>query len=208
MLAAGLFFLSSVIGGLIGTNRDWREPEQGVTIYVETNGFHTGLILPAQAEGIDWHALFPPDDSPNPPLLSNHVAIGWGQRDFYLDTQYWSDLKLSTVLISIIGSDDTLMHIYHLRDPQPGKYARELRISYDAYRKLASDIRRSVFVPESGPLAPIKGYGSNDVFYRAVGDYTLIRTCNSWTGDRLRNIGVRIGAWTPTEHSVMRWFPR
>ena len=44
----GLAFLAGETGGLIGTNAGWRAPQTGVTIYVETNGFHTGFILPAQ----------------------------------------------------------------------------------------------------------------------------------------------------------------
>ena len=31
-------------------------------------------------------------------------------------------------------------------------------------------------------------------------------TCNEWTGSILRNAGVRIGAWTPFNSGVMRWF--
>lgn len=207
MLAAGLFYCSTILGGLIGTNNDWQEPEQGVTIYVETNGFHTGLILPAQAEGIDWHALFPPDDSPFPPLLGNYVAIGWGQRDFYLETEQIADIKISTFIKAAIGSNQTLMHVYHLRDPRPGQYVRELRITHDAYRQIARDIQASTKIPVSGPLTPIRGYGGNDVFYEARGNYSLINSCNSWTGRILRNAGIRVGAWTPSENSVMRWFP-
>jgi len=61
--------------------------------------------------------------------------------------------------------------------------------------------------PERGPLKPIPGYGGDDVFYAAHGRYSLVHSCNAWTGDHLRAIGVRIGAWTPAEHHVMRWFP-
>lgn len=50
-LIAGLAFAAGEVGGLWGTNTDWRAPEDGVTIFVETNGFHTGFILPARAEG-------------------------------------------------------------------------------------------------------------------------------------------------------------
>ena len=84
-LIAGLVFAAGEIGGLWGTNTQWRAPADGVTLYVETNGFHTGFILPARAEGIDWHRIFPPTDLSDSRYhatgATDHVAIGWGERD-------------------------------------------------------------------------------------------------------------------------------
>lgn len=208
MLAAGCFYLATIIGSLIGTNTQWRETgADGVTIYVETNGFHTGLILPARTEGIDWHELFPPQDTILPPGGADHIGIGWGERDFYLSTPSWSDLDPATLIRASIGSDKTLLHIYQMRRPAPGRYARPVRISVEAYRTLAAEITRSIAFPLEGPLQPLPGYGRSDVFYPATGQYSAIHSCNEWTGRVLRKAGVRIGAWTPTASGVMRWFP-
>jgi len=211
LLLAGLFWLAGEIGGLWGTNRDWRPPDDGITIYVETNGFHTGFILPAQAEGIDWHALFPPTDLADSRFhatgATDHVAISWGEREFYLNTPQWTDVNPRNVARAALGSDQTLIHIYHMRRPAEGVYARRLVISFDAYRRLANALLQDVALPDAGRLKPIPGYGGDDVFYRGRGRYSLINSCNTWTGDHLRAIGVRVGAWTPAEHHVMRWFP-
>lgn len=210
-LIAGLAFAAGEIGGLWGTNAKWRAPEDGVTIYVETNGFHTGFILPARAEGIDWHRFFPPTDLSDMRYhatgATDHVAIGWGERDFYLNTPDWRQLDPATMARAAIGSDATLIHIYHMNRPQEGRYARKLVISHAAYRQLAARLMADVAITERGPLQPIPGYGGDDVFYPAHGRYSLVHSCNAWTGDHLRAIGVRIGAWTPAEHHVMRWFP-
>lgn len=212
LLILGLCWLSGEIGGMWGTNREWRAPEDGVTIYVETNGFHTGFILPAQAEGIDWHAVFPPTDVSDGRYhatnATDHVAISWGERQFYLATPQWSDASPSHLLRAATGSDDTLIHVYHMRRPAEGAYARKLVISHDAYRRLAALLMADLAIPEAEPLKPISGYGGDDVFYPARGHYSLINSCNTWTGDRLRAIGVRVGAWTPAAHHVMRWFPQ
>jgi uncharacterized protein (TIGR02117 family) len=211
LLIIGLAFLTGEIGGLIGTNREWRAPDDGVTIYVETNGFHTGFVLPAQAEGIDWHAVFPPTDVSDMRYhatgATDHVAISWGERDFYLGTPEWRDIDPATMLRAATGSDATLIHVYHMRRPAEGRHARRLVISHDAYRRLSARLMQSVSVPEGGPLQPIAGYGGDDAFYAGRGRYSLVNSCNVWTGDHLRSIGVRIGAWTPAEHHVMRWFP-
>lgn len=211
LAVSGLAFGLGEIGGIWGTNAEWRAPQQGVTIFVETNGFHTGFILPAQAEGIDWHAVFPPTDVSDTRYhatgATDHVAISWGERDFYLGTPDWRTLNPWVMARAAVGSDATLIHVYHMRRPAEGDYARRLVISHQAYRRLATRLMQSVAVPEAGPLIPVRGYGGDDVFYPGRGRYSLINSCNVWTGDHLRAIGVRVGAWTPAAHHVMRWFP-
>ena len=42
-----LYFAAALIGALVPANPDWREPEEGVLIFIRTNGVHTWLMLPA-----------------------------------------------------------------------------------------------------------------------------------------------------------------
>lgn len=209
-LATGLFVALMAGGGLIGANPDWREPDHGVEIMVATNGFHTELILPAQAVGIDWHALFPPGDLADRRYhaqgATSHVAIGWGERDFYLNTPDWASLDLATAARAAFGSPNTLIHVYHMRQPRAGEYARRLVLTESAYRRLAAAIARDA-MPAEGRLRPIRGYGRDDLFYEARGRYSLFNSCNEWTARHLRDIGVRVGIWTPMAAGVMRWFP-
>lgn len=211
LLLAGLAFVAGEVGGIWGTNAGWRAPDSGITIYVETNGVHTGFILPAQAAGVDWHAVFPPAHVSDPRYrasgATDHIAISWGERDFYLATPRWQDIDLALVARAAVGSDTTLVHIYHMTHPAEGRYARRLVISHAAYRHLATRLMQDIALPPGALPRPIPGYGGDDVFYRGRGRYSLVRSCNVWTGDHLRAIGVRIGAWTPAEHHVMRWFP-
>ena len=62
-LGIGLFFLAGWIGSSIPRNREWHEPPAddpaAVTIYVETNGVHTALVLPKYAPQKDWSETFP-----------------------------------------------------------------------------------------------------------------------------------------------------
>ena len=58
-LVIALFALAAWIGSSIPRNGDWREPENGVEILVETNGVHTALILPLTTMDKDWRADFP-----------------------------------------------------------------------------------------------------------------------------------------------------
>lgn len=198
-----LYAAAGLVGGLLPANRDWRPPADGVTIWVEANGIHTGLVLPKVAAGIDWRSRVPAADLRDPRYGAyDHVVFGWGERTFYLETPTWADVRPRTVLAAGVGSDRTLMHVEHVPRPRAGWDVRPVVLRPTEYRALARSIAAS-FAPRARALP---GYGSSDVFYEARGRYDAISTCNAWTGATLRSAGVRVGAWTPFPVTVMRWF--
>jgi uncharacterized protein (TIGR02117 family) len=194
-----LYLAAGALGGAIPRNPDWREPRHGVTIYVASNGWHTGLILPTRAGGVDWSRLVRPEHIRDPRYAGRWLWFGWGERDFYLNTPTWADVRPRTVISAAIGSGDTLVHVDHLLLPYED--ARPIRLSEAQYRRLVERLRASF---ASGQ--PIPGYDVADVFYPGRGGYDLFRTCNWWTGSLLADAGVRIGAWTPFSATVMQWF--
>ena len=196
------YIAAGLIGGVLPANRDWRPPGSGVTIYVESNGIHTGLVLPKVAAGVDWRSRIPATDLRDPRYAAyDHVVFGWGERTFFLETPTWADVRPRVVLAAAIGSNRTLMHVEHVSPPHVGDDVRAVVLRPAEYRSLARYIATS-FAPGS-PAIP--GYTSNDAFYEARGRYDAIRTCNAWTGRALASAGVRVGAWTPFPGTVMRW---
>lgn len=194
-----LYATAGAIGGLWPVNREWRERAAGVRIYVEDNGIHTGIVLPADR----WHDLIRPEHFADP-RYAHHAwrSFGWGDRAFYVETPTWRDVRPLTVLRAAIGSQRTVMHVDAVPEPRVGDDVRAITLSTEEYARLVGFIRASF---ASG--APIRGYGAYDAFYPAHGRYSAITTCNAWTGAALRHAGVRIGAWTPFPSSVMRWLP-
>ena len=194
---------AGLVGGSIPRNAGWRAPEQGVTIWVESNGIHTGFVLPKLAAGVDWRPFAPAQDLADPRFGGHdHVTIGWGEHGFYLGTPTWADVRPTTILGAAIGSDRTLLHVEHLPRPAEGPDVRRIVLRPDEYRRLAAFIWASR-APGGRRWA---GYGRYDVFYEARGRYDAIRTCNDWTGDALAAAGVRVGWWTPFPATVMGWF--
>lgn len=204
LVFAGLLLLIAAAllsGALIPANPAAAPPPDAVTIHVYTNGVHTGLVLPTVNGLHDWRPRVPASDLPDPRYAGPWLLFGWGERDFYLDTPRWEDLSLRTAARALIGSDSTLLHVDHLQRLWKGPDLRPIRIGPAQYRALVADLESDF---ASG--AAIRGYGADDVFYPAHGRYSAIMTCNEWTGEKLRRIGVPIGLWTPTSWSVMRWF--
>jgi uncharacterized protein (TIGR02117 family) len=199
-LAPLLYLAAGAIGGAVPRNWDWREPDDGITVYIATNGVHTGIVLPTRAAGVDWSPLVRPEHIRDPRYAGYWLWFGWGERDFYVATPTWRELSPRTVAHALVGSDRTLMHVDHILEPWAD--ARPVRLTPEQYRRLATGIRDS-FDPTD--RRPIRGYDVADVFYPARGHYDAIRTCNWWTGRMLAQAGVRIGARTPFSATVMQW---
>ncbi len=204
-IAAAIYFLAGWIGSSIPRNPQWREADRGVTILVETNGVHTGVIMPAVTAHKDWRDTFPALAA-EPADTVSHIAVGWGEREVFLDVATWSDLRLVTALRILSIGGESLIRTSHYLRPAPGPYHRPVRLSAKQYRRLVASIEASL-----APVAPgrertiLRGTYAPDAYYRARGRYTIIRTSNSWTGDVLADAGVEMGWWTPFSGGVMKW---
>ncbi|QDZ08991.1 TIGR02117 family protein [Sphingomonas panacisoli] len=194
---------TGMIGGSIPANAAWVQPAEGIRIFIEDNGIHTGIVMPVSAAGVEWRGTFPASDLSDPRYANfDHVAVGWGERAFYIETPTWSDLNLAVVGRAAIGSNRTVLHVEHVPAPATGTAVRAIVLTPDQYRRLAAFVRETL-----GPRGKIAGgYGPDDAFYDARGTYSAVVTCNEWTGRALRHAGVRVGAWTPFPVTVMGWF--
>ena len=184
LIPLGLYLAAAATLGHIPANRDWAEPKTGITIFIQTNGVHTGIVLPAGPH--KWR------------------AYGWGDRDFYLNTPRWQDIRIDTAVAALVGSGDTLVHVDDLDDFLPDENWRPLRLRAGEYARLRAYIAATL---KPGGK-PIPGYTARDRFYPARGRYSALVTCNVWTGRALKAAGVRTGIWTPFSGDVMRWVPR
>ena len=194
---------AGLAGGALPANAGWRAPSKGVTIWVESNGIHTGIVVPKVAAGVDWRGWAPARDLADPRYGGYpYLTIGWGEHDFYLGTPTWADVRPATVLAAAIGSERTLLHVEHRPRPAGGGDERAVVLRPEEYRQLAA------FIVATRPPRPRRwrGYDRNDVFYKARGRYNAVRTCNAWTGEALRAAGVRVGRWTPFPVTVLGWF--
>ena len=205
LLVPLLYLLAVVVGGTLTANADWREPEEGVTLFVRTNGVHTWILMPTVSQYADWRTLTPATHIREPRLAGNYLAFGFGNRDFYLNTPTWADLTLKTAFAAAIGGGPSLIHVDHETDPVEDEYTRRLVVTPDQYRRLADYIQDSFQLDDNGRSMPLigRGYGWSDVFYESGRAYNFVRTCNEWTGEALRVAGIRTGVWTPTAQSIM-----
>jgi uncharacterized protein (TIGR02117 family) len=191
-----LYIFAALIGGLIPVNASWKEPDEGVTIYLANNGVHVDLILPASHRWLDWRPLVPKSDMANVPADAQWIAFGAGERRVYLETPTWGDLTVKTAAIALTGGE-RVVHVEWVRDPS--YEARAVRLTPEQYRRLWASIRAEFARDANG--RPIRidhpGYGPRDAFYHGIGKANAISTCNQWATDRLRVAGVKAPLWSP-----------
>jgi uncharacterized protein (TIGR02117 family) len=201
-----LYFLAALVLGAVPANRGWSEAEAGVKIFVRTNGVHTWILVPKVTEDMDWRPLVPGEHVRDKGWgAGNYVALGYGNRTFYLETPTWGDLSMKNAFLAAFGRGRSLMHADHDHDPQAGEDQRPITLSREEYRRLVAFARASFQRDSRGRTIPLigRGYGGSDMFYEAVGPYSAFYTCNSWTGRALREAGVKTGLWTPLSQSIM-----
>ena len=206
MLAVAIYLAAALAGSHIPANGEWRQPEEGIDIFVETNGVHVSLIVPMSAAGEDLSDLIRPEHLGNRDLFGTHAMIGWGHGRVYRNAQTWADVQSGDIASAITGSDFTTLHIYHLINPHALPHRKELRVTPEQYRKIIGQVRSTFRLNDRGESIAHPAYGPDNLFYDSHGYYSAINSCNNWTGDILRNAGVRIGIWTPMPGGVMRWF--
>ena len=205
MLVIGCYFAAALVGSLVPANSDWREPNEGIPIFVETNGVHVSLILPMAAAGGDLSDVIRSEHLANPGVYGTHFMIGWGHGAVYRNAQTWGQVRSGDIGSAIIGSDDTSLHIYHLVNPRQSAIRKKFRVSDAQYRAMIKEVRAS-FRLTDGRSTAYPAYGPNNLFYDSVGRYSAVNTCNEWTAHVLRKAGIKVGVWTPMPGGVMRWF--
>ncbi|SBW03593.1 conserved exported hypothetical protein [uncultured Alphaproteobacteria bacterium] len=179
---------------------------RGVEVGVCDNGVHTDLLLPVAAAGADWRVRLDFADFPGAPPDADRILVGWGDRDFYLETRAWSDLRPGLAWRALFGGGPSVLHVHLLRGA-PISGCRFLVLGADAYRRLDGFVDAALLRDAAGAPRPLRGYGRSDMFYAAAGSYSPIHTCNQWTTRALRAAGVETGVWTPFAGDVMRRLP-
>ncbi|GMM94198.1 DUF2459 domain-containing protein [Qipengyuania sp. MTN3-11] len=196
-----LALLAGWIGSAIPRNADWTEPDDGIEIMVATNGIHTELILPIVSPVKDWRETFPTAAQPRRDgQVPTHVAIGWGEKEVFLETPTWSDLKLATALRIATTGGEGLMRVGHYVRPAPDENHRPLRLRPAEYRRLVARVERTLPpLPPGATRRTYAGFMPEDANYDAAGKYTLANTCNQWTADTLAEAGSRSGCGRPSQ---------
>lgn len=195
---------------LLGHWRIAAEPIQSnrvVTLYLLSNGVHTDIVMPYHHPAFDWSNYARPADTHAKDDNVAYMAIGWGDKGFYLNTPTWRDLTATTAIKAISGFNETALHVRFYSFIQPSERSIAIEITEQQYQQLARNIAAD-FKMYHGKSQVILGahYDNDDAFYEAHGRYSLFNTCNTWSNRHLKQVGAGGVMWTPFAHDLLSAF--
>ena len=176
-----------------------------VEIYILTNGVHTDIVMPTVSEQMDWSKQIRFKNTQAADSTYKYIAMGWGDKGFYLETPEWSDLKASVAFKAASGLSTTAIHATYYKQMKLGNDCKSMLISKEQYQRLITYIRDSFQKDSDGNFIPIKtnaNYGKTDAFYEATGSYSIFKTCNSWANSALKACGQKCCLWTATDSGI------
>ena len=176
-----------------------------VTIYIMTNGVHTDIVVPVKNAQIDWSKEIKYENTVRPDITKKYLALGWGDKGFYLETPTWADLKFCTAFKAAFGINTTAIHATFYSAVNEGKSCKRICLSKKQYCCLINFIQKSFKKDVNGHYQNIRTrayYSESDAFYEAVGRYNLFYTCNTWTNNGLKACGQKACLWTPYDKGI------
>jgi uncharacterized protein (TIGR02117 family) len=199
-----IYLISAYILSRITVEEGYNLKEE-VAIYIKTNGVHTDIIVPVKNNQIDWSKKIRFDNTLIKDSTAQYLALGWGDKGFYLETPEWEDLKASVALKAATGLGKTVIHATFYYKVVESKNCKKILISYKEYSKLIEYIQNSFTKDKNNNFINIKtkaNYGKTDAFYEAKGSYSLFHTCNTWTNNGLKSCGQKCCLWTPFDTGI------
>ncbi len=193
-----------VLVGLIPVNNDFKPSEDGVQILLVSNSVHADIIVPRKSAVRDWSSHLPSDSFNGATADQTHIAFGWGDRGFYLETPTWNDLKLSTAANALLWPSNSCIHVsFTYADYLYHPVA--ITISESQYEKLIQFIDDTFERNPRGEPIQIKNYAysNSDAFFDAKGSYHLFNTCNCWVNQGLKSAGIRSPWFAPMPQTPM-----
>ncbi len=166
-------------------------------IFLNTNGVHLDIIIPKNE--LDSLLL----KGINTSIGDKYLSFGWGDRDFYLNTQKWKDLTFTIAFKALFLNSETLLHVTRYRN----RYEKwkEIKISPSEMQKLNNYILQTFQTNKDGMKIILnnKGYSFNDDFYESKGSYSVFKTCNTWVNAGFKESGLKSCLWTPFDFGLL-----
>jgi uncharacterized protein (TIGR02117 family) len=181
--------------------------DQSVEIFIHSNGVHTDIVMPYIHPLKNWKKIFPGTLTRGKSADFKWLAVGWGDKGFYLETPTWGDLTVKTAFKAAFGLSSTAIHATLHPKMEEGAASKSIRLSRKQYLKLIKYVESHILKDQKGNsiFIPTKSvYGDTDAFYESNGKYSMFHTCNTWVNGALKASSQKACWWTWNSSSILR----
>ena len=107
---------------------------EDIQIFIKTNGVHTDIVVPIKSELYDWSKELKFENTISKDSNFNYVAMGWGDKGFYLETPEWKDLKASVAFKAAFGLSTSAIHTTFYKQLKENETCKKIKISNTNYK--------------------------------------------------------------------------
>jgi uncharacterized protein (TIGR02117 family) len=175
-----------------------RDGEPRADIFVVSNGYHSGVVLPRAAlaaaagrqgagaalEVASRFAAYP------------WIEIGWGDEEFYRSVPTAASVTARLAFRALFESNASVVHVVglvaHPRTMFPNAEIVRVGVSADGFDRVLGMLDRTLARGPDGHLATDLGPGlyGPSLFFRAVGGFGIFNVCNHWVARLLDAAGL------------------
>ncbi|HTL90376.1 MAG TPA: TIGR02117 family protein [Leptolyngbya sp.] len=203
-----------VTGLTIGffTPRRWTSApsckDQPYRIYVQADSMHVNLVVPVDNRVYDWRQFLDLKQIGSAAHENySYLKMGWGDRIWYTEVPDWSQMNVLDIGRVLFKPGNTSAMYVDGQDSRPSEL-KCVGVDREQYLRFVRFVQSSFARDAQGKLIYIKpGAATTDGFYAAIGNYSALRTCNTWSAEALNAAGVNTPVWSALAPAVMRQLP-
>jgi uncharacterized protein (TIGR02117 family) len=200
--AVALLFIAAFIP------RKWNNhPQAGCKfeICVHNTGIHTNIIVPVENQVFNWRDYLALEkigiDSNE---AYQYLSFGWGDRDFMIQTPRLKDMQFSPTFNALFLPTPSVVYIQGYPSFPNYLNLECVRVNKNNYLNLMKFIQAAFQVDAVGKQIRIaNGHSVNAGFYKANGNYSILRNCNTWTAEGLRSADINTPVWDGLSTAIM-----
>jgi uncharacterized protein (TIGR02117 family) len=204
----GILIITSLflIGAFIP--RKWSNYSQQACDYqicIANTGFHSNILIPTENNAYNWHDYLSIDKIGIDAADNyKYLSFGWGDKNFYMSVTTLSDINFSTAFKAAFLPTHSVMYVKGYRSLPKNIEVNCIKVDKANYLRLIEFIEASFQTTQNARITRIgNGHTSNAGFYAAKGNYSILRTCNTWTGDALRKADINTPVWDALSFAIM-----
>lgn len=183
------------------------EKGKKVYVYLMQSGVHTDFLVPVKNDEIDWTEIFPRKNTKLNDSTTRYLTIGWGDKNFYMNTPEWSDLTVKTAVFCMTGLGTAAIHATYYYEVPKDKPIVRLALSIKQYKQLIRYVKGTLVKNKNEEAIYIrpnnkKVVSDNDAYYEANMRYNVFHTCNTWINNGLKACQKKACLWTPSSGGI------
>jgi len=175
------------------------EDEKNQKIYLLYGDIHTDIVLNLK----DLNPLWFQNIEPIKDKKEGYLSIGWGDKESYLHPGTYDTIPMNIILKAFFLNTASLLQVRYHQKIEHYLSVKTIKLS----KKQLDHLTRSLFRDFDFEAKAYKGYSKNAHFYSSPHAYNLINTCNTYTGDKLREANISMSYWTPLKDNVIDALP-